>query len=978
MTHSAPSIAFEVVSVPNQSFFAWLRTQTALFVGQLLALIGAVGSIAALAYYVGGLHVPPSFLRPPAISTFVIYSHLVFLTIFIIWLIKGLDDNKRGLYRARRVHDLLIEGNFADAKLNRRGRKKLATISTRQVRAFKLWFLFFWGAMLLLYIVFTIEIKYSAVFRPTPTEIYVKFEAFAFPFLTFLANNVSMFLIFGCFVALYLPAGRKRGTQLSKVQVLNYKKIVREYAEHRSRQAKLLWRFGILLGLFTLAYPVIYLLRPLPLTIDNWNDYPAIFNALSGTLNAVVVALLIARLDSKLIGLPPWLISILYFYSGIQPMFVVFEQQLDEFGALRAAVLVVVFIFKLYFFLIIFYSLQEGRLLNYFYCSPLLNQHIRSLPDNVIQAPSSPGKRADVQTVVQPASPESIALGKKLRPLLDHEAIRSLISFASRALNDPAYLEGREKAGEILLNIRVNIRGKLDRFRTKWRAGWPLMVSNLLGWFGIIYFVFSLLYYARMLPPPRHDEPWLYSQKLQEALIYAHFPLLLIIIGVLIWVRWRYAVADAKSKASTNQPQASAPPDAKSRLIQFQRFFLIFWCLMFAFYVFYAIKLSKHSSKTVGDEHTVAASPDSSSNQRDSQRPEQQHEDQTPLAIFSGGSGNIVFTQVFMAKADIDHSSPAAPAHTTDQKTEAHPHQDSTWTIVFSVITFLLNNLMVLFVFLCFSVLYLSVDERHSDKKYKSLRNYAILVCCLITVVTPLPLFSLAKDTMTIANPAVGTTVIAAVGGVLNAVAFALLFARLDSRLIRLPTSVISILYVYAALQPLFVVFERGTPVFSAIETSALMAAFIFKICFVLVIFQALTSGTIEYHLKNFPSLNTRVNSIFDNQYEIRMYRAQKQFKYSIFKKDAEVFRAEDVHDTREECETAVMDLMKLMGDKANYDTAGPVRGTYWVQIMGRSKDGTKTNKPLCESKDFSSLDDVKDLIAECVEKVPYCKYSRV
>lgn len=38
------------------------------FVGQLLALIGAVGSIVALAYYVGGLHVPPSAIPIPGQS----------------------------------------------------------------------------------------------------------------------------------------------------------------------------------------------------------------------------------------------------------------------------------------------------------------------------------------------------------------------------------------------------------------------------------------------------------------------------------------------------------------------------------------------------------------------------------------------------------------------------------------------------------------------------------------------------------------------------------------------------------------------------------------------------------------------------------------------------------------------------------------------------------------------------------------------
>jgi len=1029
MTHSAPAIAFEVVSVPNQSFFAWLRTQTALFVGQLLALIGAVGSIAALAYYVGGLHVPPTFLTPPAISTFVIYSHLVFLTIFIIWLIKGLDD-KRGVYRASRVHDRLVEANFGAASLTEEGRKKLEDIATHQVGKFKRWFLLFWCAMLFLYIVFTVEIKYSVFFHPNPDEIYVKGEVLIFPFLTFLANNASMFFIFGCFVAMYLPAGRKRVTQHSQGRVINAQQIEDEAAEHRSHQTRLLWWFGTLLALFTVAYPVIYWLRPLKLTIDNWSDYSAIFNALSGTLNAVVVALLIARLDSKLIGLPPWLISILYFYSGIQPMFVVFEQQLDEFGAIRAIVLIVVFIFKLYFFLIIFYSLQEGRLLNYFYCSPLLNQHVRAKQNQVTQGPPFRNKQTSAKVVARSRSRRRLASKNKSHPPLDH---------GSRALHHRLYLAGKKRAN----NISDKVRWELELFEERWQAEKPLMVSKSLGWLGIIYFVISLLYYAKIFcsrtnwPTLCPKEPFLFSPDLKLLIIFAHLPLLLIIITCLIRVRRRLAVADVKGNAAPKTKlQDSVPPTAKSRLEQFQRFFLIFWSVMFVFYVAYAVKQYIDPSTALRQEHSVEISDDSSSNhgpetpeapisvlcsddERVEQRLEHQiHEGWTPLAIVASkheprnvklwgeskdkpGSPvaisasvpcssiiiethsrntdkNIEFAQNLMAERNLDPPFILMQPPAIDEHTKKHAREDLVWTLGYSIGTFLLNNLMVLFVFLCFSVLYLSIEERHGTAKYRSLRNYAILISLLITLATPLPLFSLDKHSMVIANPAVATTVIAAVGGVLNAVAFALLFARLDSRLIRLPTSVISILYVYAALQPLFVVFERGTPVFSAIETSALMAAFIFKICFVLVIFQALSSGSIEYHLENFPSLNTRVNSIFDNQYEIRMYKAQKQFKYSIFKKDAEVFRAADVHDTREECETAVTDLVKLMGDKANYDPAGPVHGTYWVQIMERLKDGRKSDKPMCESKDLSSRDEVEDLIAECVEKVPYCKYSRV
>jgi hypothetical protein len=118
--------------------------------------------------------------------------------------------------------------------------------------------------------------------------------------------------------------------------------------------------FALAIALLTATFPLIMLTKIGVKT--NWSEYPAAFDALSGTINAIVLALLVARLDSKLLGLPSWLICILYFYAGVQPMFVVFELHPEVYAGIKTAVLWVVFIFKIYFFLIIFYSLQTGRM----------------------------------------------------------------------------------------------------------------------------------------------------------------------------------------------------------------------------------------------------------------------------------------------------------------------------------------------------------------------------------------------------------------------------------------------------------------------------------------------------------------------------------------------------------------------------------------------------------------------------------------
>src|SRR5256884_3034017 len=65
MTHVvAPTISSNHPSLPNQPFFAWLRSQTALFVGQMLMLLGTVYSIVALVFYSSELHVPTGIITP--------------------------------------------------------------------------------------------------------------------------------------------------------------------------------------------------------------------------------------------------------------------------------------------------------------------------------------------------------------------------------------------------------------------------------------------------------------------------------------------------------------------------------------------------------------------------------------------------------------------------------------------------------------------------------------------------------------------------------------------------------------------------------------------------------------------------------------------------------------------------------------------------------------------------------------------------
>lgn len=102
--------------LPNQSFSSWLRSQTGLFISQLL---GSASFLAALLYYLTRLFEhgsePSSHFQPGKLLPLIDYAHIVFVIIFIIALIGILDDNERGEYRVglvfRRVFGKSLENS---------------------------------------------------------------------------------------------------------------------------------------------------------------------------------------------------------------------------------------------------------------------------------------------------------------------------------------------------------------------------------------------------------------------------------------------------------------------------------------------------------------------------------------------------------------------------------------------------------------------------------------------------------------------------------------------------------------------------------------------------------------------------------------------------------------------------------------------------------------------------------------------------
>jgi hypothetical protein len=286
------------------------------------------------------------------------------------------------------------------------------------------------------------------------------------------------------------------------------------------------------------------------------------------------------------------------------------------------------------------------------------------------------------------------------------------------------------------------------------------------------------------------------------------------------------------------------------------------------------------------------------------------------------------------------------------------------------VSVFALNNFSLWFAFLCFTVLYLPSPDKKTQNKQRRLVYFSGLVIVMLTLSLPLLLSMGSRVSITASSLTSYFTVFDAVSGILNAIVLALLIARLDSKLIGLPSWLIGLLYCYSAVQPLFAVFEQPAPVFQSIQSFVLIAVFVFKVYFFLIIMFTLQTGRMLNYLFCFPFLNRRVDSIFENQFEIKIEREHGQYRFSIMKDNSIIYSTDHTAGTQEECDTDVEEVREAMKERQSYQRKEQ-SGTHWVEL--------KTNgSARCHSIGLRSEMDVEDLILESIEKIPYCKYTRI
>ena len=924
--------------LPNLHFSSWLRRQTTLFVSQIVAVLGIILFIAEEVYYVSHGLQDRKLLEPMTAKLIVDYAHVLFIGVFILVLIKVLDDNERGSYRVKLVYERV----FKKPKHGEESVDEALETSKMQLKKFKVRFLWFWIGMLCLYISFACQHTYEAnlesgkefgskeVSLSFSGESHGKEEEFksemslriidetrgsaapqnhvsnsakqgeekvhtklVFSSLAFFFNNFTLLFVFSCFLVMYIRPD-----------------------EVKKKEWKYLVGSVVAVGSLIILFFSFLILKwgEFPANPASANAYVSIFDALSGVINAVVLALLIARLDSKLIGLPSWLISVLYSYAAVQPLFLVFELSNSELlKTITTLVLTFVFISKIYFFLIIFYALQTGKMLNYLTCFPILR------------------RRAE----------------ENRKPAVERASVFAVLgNFSRSALSGLARSYGRARWKRVRAPRKAE-RANGQRTRepfsvtvSEFLRRYSLAVSEVIGWVAILYFFGSLIG-SQVLPETqnwggglRNDAGFVVSKILTPSPLAAFvIRLAQLIFVALVIVTLRVISEDndfgRKTAADTARSIFIEPlehgdsmKDGEAQLKKFKRYFLYFWCVTYLLYAIFLIE---------------------------------------PQTVFS------------------DH----------DERTFRHMLE----ILLFPALEFLFASLNLMCAFWCFVVLHspafakppgamlkgsemmrkhFEARPERFEARQKLLINYSTFAVLLLIAIYLLLIGLLGGPTLSGGNLRDYATVFDGVTGLLSAVVLALLIARMDSKLFSLPSRLIWMLFAYASIQSFFIAFAQNTPVLQMVRTSVLSAALGLKICFFLIVAHSLQSGRMLNYLVSFPLLKERVDSIFENQFEIRLARAEdNKFTFSILKKNRLHYSAAKTFETREGCDKDVETLCDLMKEIGPYGAPRHSSGTYWVEV----RSGEEL---LCESIPLRSVEEALDLIDDSIGKVPYCKYNRL
>src|SRR5712692_710598 len=176
-------------------------------------------------------------------------------------------------------------------------------------------------------------------------QISMGFIAYTFHFLIDFVSYAGAFYLLRCFFAMYETTIDKSGKDILKDRTKNY----------------------IFAGFILMVIDIV-------LTATNANDGLFISEFLCGVVNAVVLILLVARFENRLLDIPPWVLGILYVYAILQTClpfvsgnFLAKESQFKHFSEEFGSIVLTLCLFgKVTLSAVLLYVLSSKRIFYYF------------------------------------------------------------------------------------------------------------------------------------------------------------------------------------------------------------------------------------------------------------------------------------------------------------------------------------------------------------------------------------------------------------------------------------------------------------------------------------------------------------------------------------------------------------------------------------------------------------------------------------
>src|SRR6185436_5827063 len=332
--------------LPNQSFWAWLKTETALFISQIVTTLGMVLYVASFSYYVFG-HDQNSHHKSfeeylQTANQVIFYSNIAVCILFIIMFIYILHKNDHGEFHVQKAFKRV----FGEEKKKEENLEENIEKAKSFQIIFKKWLISYWCYAILYYLLLLVKLpEYLEKINWQTWEIDSVFRNF---------NTLGALILFISYMV--LKFSNPKGDNNKKFK--NY----------------------ISLAIFFFIVLFIITAWGLEHYSDQniYSDISTIANAISGVIDMIAIAMLISLLDSKLIGIPSLLITLIYGYAILQPLMPLFENH----PAIESIAYFLVFIFKIYFTIVVIYILQTGRLLNYLVCNEELRYRVNKKRNN--------------------------------------------------------------------------------------------------------------------------------------------------------------------------------------------------------------------------------------------------------------------------------------------------------------------------------------------------------------------------------------------------------------------------------------------------------------------------------------------------------------------------------------------------------------------------------------------------------------------